>query len=106
MNLFCETKLFSGVNEDRETLIFPVQLTTIRIDNHNTRLIHTLLKVLTLCYYDWGVCLNPMNSFVLAASVPILNVLIIFLLTGWVDTQNKRFGCVESFLLKLDRTDE
>ena len=34
-------------NEDRENIIFPVQLTTSRIGNH-ARLIHTLLKVITI----------------------------------------------------------
>ena len=33
----------------RDGAFFPVQLTTSRIDNH-TRLIHTLLKVLTITY--------------------------------------------------------
>ena len=41
---------FSGVNRDREKSIFPVKLTTSRIGNH-TRLIHTLLKVLTIHVY-------------------------------------------------------
>ena len=36
-----ETK-FLGANGDRRKLIFPVQLTISRIDNH-TRLVHTLL---------------------------------------------------------------
>ena len=45
-NLSGETK-FSGANGDRKKLIFPVQLTTSRIDNH-TQLTHTLLKVLTI----------------------------------------------------------
>ena len=38
---------FSGVNVDRETSIFPVQLTTSRI-GYLTRLIHTLLYVMTI----------------------------------------------------------
>ena len=38
-----ETK-FSGTSADREIFIFPVQLTTSRIDNL-TRLIHTLASV-------------------------------------------------------------
>ena len=38
---------FSGANGDREIFIFPVQLTTSRIGNH-TRLIHTLLYVMTI----------------------------------------------------------
>ena len=42
-----ETK-FSGVNGDREILIFPVQLITSRIGNL-TRLIHTLAKCMTMC---------------------------------------------------------
>ena len=41
-----ETKL-SGANGDKENGIFTVQLNTSRIGNH-TRLIHTLLKVLTI----------------------------------------------------------
>ena len=41
-----ETKL-SGANENREILIFRVQLTTSRIDNL-TRLIHTLLNVMNI----------------------------------------------------------
>ena len=41
-----ETK-FSGVNADREILIFPVQLTTSRIGNL-TRLIHTLAICVTV----------------------------------------------------------
>ena len=44
-----ETK-FSGANADREILIFPVQLTTSRIGNL-TRLIHTLLYVMTIRTY-------------------------------------------------------
>ena len=45
-NPSCETK-FSGANGHREILIFPVQLTTSRIGNL-TRLIHTLLNVMTI----------------------------------------------------------
>ena len=41
-----ETK-FLGANGDREIFIFPVQLTTSRIDNL-TRLIHTMLYVMTI----------------------------------------------------------
>ena len=41
---------FSGANEDREIFIFPVQVTTIRIDNL-TRLIRTLLKGVTKHIY-------------------------------------------------------
>ena len=41
-----ETK-FSGANADSEILFFPVQLTTSRIGNL-TRLIHTLLYVMTI----------------------------------------------------------
>ena len=41
-----ETK-FSGTNEDREMSILPAQLTTSRISNL-TRLIHTLLYVVTI----------------------------------------------------------
>ena len=41
-----ETK-FSGANGDRKISIFPVQLTTSRIGNL-TRLIHTLLYVMTI----------------------------------------------------------
>ena len=45
-NLSRETK-FAGANGDREILIFPAQLTTSRIGNL-TRLIHTLLYVMTI----------------------------------------------------------
>ena len=38
---------FSGANGDKKNDIFPVQLTISRIGNL-TRLIHTLLKVLTV----------------------------------------------------------
>ena len=38
---------FSGANGDRENTMFPVRLTTNRTGNH-TRLIHILLKVLTM----------------------------------------------------------
>ena len=41
-----ETK-FSGANGDREELIFLVELTTSRI-GHLTRLIYTLLQVMTI----------------------------------------------------------
>ena len=41
---------FSGTHGDRGIFIFPVQLTTIRIDNP-TRLIHTLLYVMTIHTY-------------------------------------------------------
>ena len=44
-----ETK-FAGANGDRKIFIFPVQLTTGRIDNL-TRLIYTLLNVLTIHRY-------------------------------------------------------
>ena len=44
-----ETK-FSGTHGDRGGLIFPVQLTTSRIGNL-TRLIHTLLYVMTITVY-------------------------------------------------------
>ena len=44
-----ETKL-SGTNGDRGMFIFPVQLTTSRIGNL-TRLIHTLLYVMTIHTY-------------------------------------------------------
>ena len=47
-----ETKL-SGVNGVREMFIFPVQLTTSRIGNL-TRLIHTLLDVMTVHTYILG----------------------------------------------------
>ena len=43
-----ETK-FSGANADMEILIFPVQLTTSRIDNL-TRLIYTLAVCGTMLY--------------------------------------------------------
>ena len=45
LNLSRETK-FSGTHGDRGIIIFPVQLTTSRIGNL-TRLIHTLLYVMT-----------------------------------------------------------
>ena len=41
---------FSGTHGDRGTFIFPVQLTTSRIGNL-TRLIHTLLYVMTIHTY-------------------------------------------------------
>ena len=41
---------FSGANEDREKIVFPVQLTTTRSGNL-TRLIHTLLEVMTIHAY-------------------------------------------------------
>ena len=44
-----ETK-FSGSNRDRNIFIFPVQLTTSRIGSL-TRLIHTLLYVMTIHTY-------------------------------------------------------
>ena len=44
---------FSGTNGDREIFIFPVRLATSKIGNH-TRLIHTLLKVLTIHTYRPG----------------------------------------------------
>ena len=56
-NLSRETKL-SGANKDREEIIFPVQLTTRRIDNL-TRLIHALLYVMTIrtyCYCLYCTC--------------------------------------------------
>ena len=48
-NPFRETK-FSGANGDREIYIFSVQLTTSKIGNL-TRLLHTLLHVMTLNTY-------------------------------------------------------
>ena len=51
-NPSCETK-FSGANGHREILIFPVQLTTTRIGNL-TRLIHTLLNVMTILDILYG----------------------------------------------------
>ena len=48
MNPSRETK-FSGTHGDRGILIFPVQLTTSRIDNL-TRLMHTLLNVMTIIH--------------------------------------------------------
>ena len=47
-NPCCETK-FSGANGHREIFIFPVQLITGSIGNL-TRLIHTLLNVMTIQY--------------------------------------------------------
>ena len=41
---------FSGADGDRDLFIFPIQLTTSRIDNC-TRLIHTLLHVMTIRTY-------------------------------------------------------
>ena len=41
---------FSGANVDRETFVFPVQLTMIRIGNL-TSFIHTLLYVMTIHTY-------------------------------------------------------
>ena len=38
---------FSGAYEDRGIIIFPVQLTTRRVGNH-TRLVHSLIYVMTL----------------------------------------------------------
>ena len=46
------TSKFSGTHGDREIFIFPVQLTTSRIGNL-TRLIHTLLYVMTIHTYRW-----------------------------------------------------
>ena len=43
----CRETKFSGTNGDRETFIFPVQLTTSRIGSL-TRLIHSLLHVMTI----------------------------------------------------------
>ena len=37
-----ETKFSGANNGEREILIFPIQLTTNRIDNRITRLIHTM----------------------------------------------------------------
>ena len=48
LNPSCETK-FSGTDGDRGTIIFPVQLITSRIGDL-TRLIHTLLYVMTIPY--------------------------------------------------------
>ena len=45
-----ETK-FSGTYGDRGIFIFPVQLTTSRIGKNLTRLIHTLLHVITIHTY-------------------------------------------------------
>ena len=44
------TSKFSGTHGDREIFIFPVQLITSRIGNL-TRLIHTLLYVMTIHTY-------------------------------------------------------
>ena len=49
LNPSCEAK-FSGTYGDRGIFIFPVQLTTSRIGNL-TRLIHTLLYVMTIHTY-------------------------------------------------------
>ena len=47
---FMNTSKFSGTHGDREIFIFPVQLTTSRTGNL-TRLIHTLLCVMTIHTY-------------------------------------------------------
>ena len=47
---FMNRSKFSGTHGDRETFIFPVQLITSRIGNL-TRLIHTLLYVMTIHTY-------------------------------------------------------
>ena len=49
-NHFMNTSKFSGTHGDRGMFIFPVQLTTSRIGNL-TRLIHTLLYVMTIYTY-------------------------------------------------------
>ena len=55
------TSKFSGTHGDREIFIFPGQLTTSRIGNL-TRLIHTLLYVMTIhtdihtMYYYYCTC--------------------------------------------------
>ena len=46
-NLSRDTK-FSGANGDREKSFFPVHLTTSRIGNLITRLVHTLLEEMTI----------------------------------------------------------
>ena len=49
----CETKFSGANNADREILIFPVQLTTIRsgLIGNLTRLIHTLALCVTIQTY-------------------------------------------------------
>ena len=42
---------FSGANADREIFIFPIQLTTTKIVNLLTRLIHTLAVCVTIHTY-------------------------------------------------------
>ena len=43
--------IFTGSNGDEEKTFSPLQLTTKRIDNH-TRMIYTLLKVLTIHIFE------------------------------------------------------
>ena len=61
MNPSRETK-FSGTHGDRGMFIFPVQLTTSRIGNL-TRLIHTLLHVMTIHTYIHTYYLIPGSVF-------------------------------------------
>ena len=56
---------FSGASADRETFIFPVQLTTSRIGNL-TRLIHTLaicVTIHTTILYNVQLCLCILHIF-------------------------------------------
>ena len=58
-----ETK-FSGTHGDRGMFIFPVQLTTSRIGNL-TRLIHTLLYVMTIHTYIHTYCTSTYIGYAL-----------------------------------------
>ena len=57
---YAETK-FSGTHGDRGIFIFPVQLTTSRIGNL-TRLIHTLLYMMTIHTYIHTSPLGRINA--------------------------------------------
>ena len=54
---------FSGANRDRETFIFPVQLTTCGIGNL-TRLTHTLLYVMTIHTYIHPYIYTPIHIYI------------------------------------------
>ena len=68
-NNFFETK-FSGAKRDRETFIFPVQLTTNRIGNL-TRLIYTLLYGRTLHTYRQYSTHTYMHTYIHAVYINI-----------------------------------
>ena len=66
-----ETK-FSGTHMDRGIFIFPIQLTTSRIGNL-TRLIHTLLYVMTIIHkYKIHVMMRRKTVFVVCTVASIL----------------------------------